>query len=567
MKKVSILLAATAMSSVAFAVKPEHKMASETIRSAEMSLTQQKAMKAEAINKGEKVSVNKIKFGAPAANDITLNSPLKNFSVGINLERRGYPSPFGLLPSKGTVTFSVDGDSFDDGIWTWNNGLVDPYHEDYTFNGLENVIELHAPSIIDDVVFTAPNGETASPLAVSYFAGAGLEYWGFENARECGATMYPLKEGGMTEVLFDYCIANTRDYTAGGAPIDWIETLKQDDSDVVENVALTSFYNFIPAMSSPYMFSRSWMWVNAEFTAATELTMTVLPVIDNVISNTPIAVGYAQVAKGATNSMIDFELFAVDEDGDEIDGALVINNQEIVLVIEGLNENPAIKQFQMVFGDGTNFSIPANGKAVNPWYNTAYAGIQYTLNGEQEYGVFRNPYNYYADDARTELWTSSNFYWMVDAEFPYVNNAADDTDVFNLTAPVEGGEIVAEVEAMYFNILALIDEGLMEYTTDDEWVSVTVEAADPTTGITPVKIDCQPLPEGITGRTAAIKFTGFAQDVTINVAQGDNSGVNEIEAVSADAVYYDLQGRKLNNAPEKGIYIVKEGNKVSKVIR
>ncbi len=46
------------------------------------------------------------------------------------------------------------------------------------------------------------------------------------------------------------------------------------------------------------------------------------------------------------------------------------------------------------------------------------------------------------------------------------------------------------------------------------------------------------------------------------------SGVEEID-VDGDGVeeYYDLQGRKLNAAPEHGIYIVKKGEKVQKVVK
>lgn len=42
-------------------------------------------------------------------------------------------------------------------------------------------------------------------------------------------------------------------------------------------------------------------------------------------------------------------------------------------------------------------------------------------------------------------------------------------------------------------------------------------------------------------------------------------GVETIEGVAAEAEYFDLQGRKVA-APEKGIYLVKRGNKVSKEV-
>lgn len=565
MKKISILLAAATTASAAFAVNPVQKVATGKSQNMQKAVRSESVMKASAFHKDSQKSVAKSKSMAPGVDEPIVSSPLQNFSVGIDLDRRGFSSPFGLLPSKGTVTFTAEGDYFDTGVWTWNNGLIPEYYEEYSFEGLENVVTLKAPTIIQDMMFEAPDGTTGSPIGALYFAGAGAEYWGFEGADGCGATMYPLKDGGMREVMFDYCVKNTLEYTPGGAPLDWVEVLEDDVEGAVDDVTITGFYNIIPAMSSPYFFTHSWLWANAEFSAATELTMKVYPVNDNTISDTPIAIGHASVAKGATSDMIDFEILPVDEDGDEIDGLVTVNNQSIALVVEGFNENPAVKQFQMVFGNGTSFDYN-NGHPVNPWFTNAYAGIQYTVDGETQFEIRRNPYNYWEDDARTSLWCSSNFYWMLDAKFPFVNNAANDSDVFDFTAPVEGGEIEVEVDALYF-LSVLVEEGLMEYTVDGDWISVTVEDVDRTTGITPVKLQCQALPEGIEGRTAKVEFTGYAQDFTINVKQGEVSGVNEIQVANGAAVYYDLQGRKLNQAPEKGIYILKEGNKVSKVVR
>ncbi len=54
--------------------------------------------------------------------------------------------------------------------------------------------------------------------------------------------------------------------------------------------------------------------------------------------------------------------------------------------------------------------------------------------------------------------------------------------------------------------------------------------------------------------------------VTLTVKR-DYAGVDGVEIdENAPAEYFDLQGRKIAN-PEKGLYIVRQGNKVSKVIR
>ena len=43
------------------------------------------------------------------------------------------------------------------------------------------------------------------------------------------------------------------------------------------------------------------------------------------------------------------------------------------------------------------------------------------------------------------------------------------------------------------------------------------------------------------------------------------SGINDVNAEDAEVEYYNLQGVKVEN-PEKGIYIMKQGGKTSKVV-
>ncbi len=51
----------------------------------------------------------------------------------------------------------------------------------------------------------------------------------------------------------------------------------------------------------------------------------------------------------------------------------------------------------------------------------------------------------------------------------------------------------------------------------------------------------------------------------INFSEAAKSGVANIEATTENGVYYDLQGRKVEN-PSKGIYIYRQGNKTVKKI-
>ncbi|MDE6267433.1 MAG: starch-binding protein [Muribaculaceae bacterium] len=63
--------------------------------------------------------------------------------------------------------------------------------------------------------------------------------------------------------------------------------------------------------------------------------------------------------------------------------------------------------------------------------------------------------------------------------------------------------------------------------------------------------------------TGTYKLTFNTTEMTLTVSTP--SGVEAIEAEDAPAVYYNLQGVKIDN-PANGLYIVKRGNKVSKVM-
>ena len=89
-------------------------------------------------------------------------------------------------------------------------------------------------------------------------------------------------------------------------------------------------------------------------------------------------------------------------------------------------------------------------------------------------------------------------------------------------------------------------------------VKAILKAEDAETGVETAPIPLQ-----------TIAFTPF-EDVTINeitvTYKGVITGIDEIEAENdAEAVYYNLQGVRVAN-PEKGIYIVVKGNKVTKQV-
>ncbi len=57
-----------------------------------------------------------------------------------------------------------------------------------------------------------------------------------------------------------------------------------------------------------------------------------------------------------------------------------------------------------------------------------------------------------------------------------------------------------------------------------------------------------------------------AKPYQLKVGPNESTGVEAIGAEVGEAVYFDLQGRRVNGQPEQGLYIVRKGGKTSKVV-
>lgn len=117
----------------------------------------------------------------------------------------------------------------------------------------------------------------------------------------------------------------------------------------------------------------------------------------------------------------------------------------------------------------------------------------------------------------------------------------------------------AEIQAGFFGIAVLDAEGTQLPGSPGWYACLDGQVAE---------FD-KPLNMGIYGYNLEIgegkyTFTFNPEAMTLLITP-DSSGVNAVEAVDSDAVYYNLQGVGVNN-PTKGTYIKISGDKVSKVI-
>jgi len=201
-----------------------------------------------------------------------------------------------------------------------------------------------------------------------------------------------------------------------------------------------------------------------------------------------------------------------------------------------------------------------------------HAQVIYSMtdNATEETIMDVDPYvhAYYADDTKTTLAITNDFMIYYDIDFPQVFDAYTGSADFEGTLPEDGGSVEFDVDGSY-DFAQLYNDGFMDAQATEEWISFDV-TYDETEKYTVVNVwansDC---PEGVDGRTGKINFTGEACDFTISVTQpaGAKGSIDDIKVVKGAAEYYDLQGRRLQGAPAKGVYIQRNGATATKLMR
>jgi len=115
-----------------------------------------------------------------------------------------------------------------------------------------------------------------------------------------------------------------------------------------------------------------------------------------------------------------------------------------------------------------------------------------------------------------------------------------------------------------------IEAGVEFKIADANWAPLNYSANGPVT----VDEECPWFFDGQINSTVAEDFEGTItfvapevakEDAMVTFTTGDFGGVNAVEVAEGEAEYFNLQGVRVAN-PENGLYIVRQGNKVSKVV-
>lgn len=505
------------------------------------------------------------------------------WALGSSVNGYGFQDmTFGFASSYGTLNFYSFCNGAESTEWSYSD-LNDGDGENWNIKTAEGE-KLSVKSGIGETMtpeLTAVGADgtkaTYAPANVrEYLCGGNGTFWIGQDELEgdfgvCSYQNYgmlnPQKYSGSLTYVSAYLIGE-EGFNANGvyvneeAPNNW-QSYFEDGFDGAEitNLAIDNFTFLMSAPQSTYTMTRMWGPCNITATADTQLLSYIYPLDEEgVISETPIALGYASVSAGESGWVV-FEYNPLNEDGDELEGDIYIDTA-VAITIEGFAGNEAITEVCPSSGyypfSYSQYESGNTGLVTSP---TMYLGFSMNVDGEPYSNIFFDRAFYYYDQSKNgdrDACTLLAYHQMcTDATFAFIH-AVNGEESVNVAEA--GGEETVALTAYWYDIAGLVEEGYYEVTAP-EWVKVEFSEANPETLEVDMTLNVEP---SETGRTGIVSIDGLGATFSLEVIQGEGGAVNAI-AVERGAQYFDLSGRRVLS-PEKGIYIKKSGNKAEKVI-
>lgn len=379
-------------------------------------------------------------------------------------------------------------------------------------------------------------------------------------------------------------------YNENGAYIAFDNAIKEEykESYDISNVKLSEYMASIPLQSQAYLMDQLWFHALYKATEDFTLTVNVYPVGEDGTIYTNQLLGTGEVIAPASrvekSNFFVCDLYAVDEDGFPTSDPLVIDSEAMVS-ISGFDDEACL-MFTPTFNGGTQYDPEGNEDLSITDFFAPNASMTFTFDAvkkgsaegtEPIEGVTAWPcvvFEFGDYDAATgtenpPYWSGTDFNIFYNVMFPYVCNIDGGSDL-SVEVPTAGGDVQYPFDAMFY-ISELVNAGVMTVESDADWF--TIEAAQGVITengkdyeVNQMNIHAEALPETEKGRSAVVKFRGYASDFDLVVKQGEVAGISNITAANGPAEYFDLQGRKLNSVPSNGLYLERQGNKTVKRI-
>lgn len=514
-------------------------VASRVVTSFERSMTDAKQVSVQRPLETKRVALSSRAAGAVSYDDPTPFAP--------GLDAEGY-SYLGLTFGSAYVDYTWTNTSTAEGPFTWT-------FADETIEGTDLTKNLY-PYYWDYPTLTAADGSSYCNMAVSgantspvmLLSGGSMRYYLGEDATNGIGTYFNNDSENDGYSRYSQIVyPMTANYTSSLA-----------DQGLL-NAKNVGFGNYFAAPKSTYGVSEVQVFIGYIANKDFPLTITVYEVDDEGYLGDAIAKGEAIVPASYTGGQekenvnsVTFELYALDEDGLETEEAIHINTA-VFVELTGYVDAEGLKQLKPLAGF---HSAPASEYEANGWQATfgdkytwnSYELISGEVDGEEGVYMLKTDGYVYSSDP---LLVPTDFAFTFNAVFGFFKPVDNN---YIVTVPEEGGEVTVEYDSYW------LAGGLSFYLNEDAEYTLAdiLDEGQTENGISLTYV-FDPLPDNIAGLEMPITVVAYGMDpVELKFVQGEASisGVSMDQAVQK-IEYYDIMGRKLNAAPQNGLFIEK----------
>ncbi|MDE6632309.1 MAG: hypothetical protein K2K23_04860, partial [Muribaculaceae bacterium] len=504
-------------------------------------------------------SMKKVAKSTRASKPFAFYRPATNiWALGNSVNGYGYSGvTFGLGSSYGDVNFYNFSTGNTSVQWNYSEVVFLGEDEDWDVK-TSDAEDLSIKSSIGQMMVPELSaiGESGSEVyfpsnVVGYAFGGSANSW-FENDEQTGDWgMSPYQNYGMRDssnrpfmntYVSSYSLTE-RGFNENGVYVDasnnnwnnWQSLLESEyEGSVVSDIVMDNYTLMFPAPASTYSMTRMWGYLFTTSNAETQLISYIYPVgEDGLISETPIALGYAAVPRGENNWVM-FEYNPLNEDGDELEGEVYIDSR-VAITIEGFSGNGVITDITPCSG-----FYPVNYEE----YSSGNYGIlptpslcmqfSYNVDGVPATTIAYDRGLYDFDNGDEFLTLASNQMFMVDAIYAYIR-AVDGEEYVNVSK--EGGEVSLELEAYWYNIAYLIELGYYELSCP-EWIKVGLSEVTQQNPYTTMTLSVEP---SDTDRTGIVSIEGLGASFSLKVINGEGDAVSTI-VIDKTAEKFDHPG-------------------------
>lgn len=383
-------------------------------------------------------------------------------------------------------------------------------------------------------------------------------------------TSAPIVSGGTT-LFYETCLdrTDTEMYAENGLYKGYVEVLTKAG---YTNAKAKGFAIHVPEQNSPYVLKH--VFPNVQGSNKEEVTLTVKVYgrdaegywdLDNAVGTGTFTLPKGDYFAGSLGSLRVASIYSTDEEGYETDLNPVITT-DIFVCIEGI-DNENILDFSPIMNANAAVPLAEYRNGLEDYYYPShtywYLNCDYAKPGTTDEAQNMDAFlitatgAYYSDDTRTKIVSPTDALIFLDVEFPIIMNALTGDANFEASIPTDGGSEKLYVFTMNDFEQCYRDE-LITAESSASWLTFEV-GYDETNELATVTVTGEALPSGTSGRNGSVKFTGLGYDFEILVTQGE-AGISAVVANgNGVSEYYDLQGRRLNAAPAKGLYIERNG--------